>query len=817
MAGGDTRKRKRKRIEDGVDRISELPVHLREHILDRLSIDEAVSTSILSSKWRYCWTGLRKLVFDEDFWDCDGGDSDLVKYFEHAWTIERVLMLHSGPIHEFILFIPLIEDKTVDINVWLRVLSNNGVRKIEIDAYHYQDNSFPIPSCLFHCRELEKLSLCICTLTPPSDFKGFANLTSLSLDNVDVAPRLLESLISRCPLLETLSLEYLVLGEPLALEALNLKTFYFNGGNLKSIIFKNIPKLTCVSLLASDTYNWHTPVPESYIMLNQLCSLSKIKELTFDFNLLETSDTCPSIAPTPLKNLKSLTIRSLDLCLSNEVLFTLYLMRNAPNLQNLTLHLDSEVRRDPKSKKLQGVAAKLLKSEARKHTSYNSLQTIKIGGIKGLRHESLLIKLLQTRCHPVKHSNNSERREEGDIFDIPHQMSFGHFSVSSLETQSMIAVVLLQIDGLNFVPALQRRREHILGCLIINEAVATSVLSSKWRFCWTGLRTLYFDGEFWEAYGGIELAEYLEHARAIDRVLMLHSGPIPEFILYIPEIKDKTVDINVWLRVLSTKGVQTIDLGAYDYHDNSFPIPSCVFHCRELEQLSLSICKLTPPSDFKGFANLTSLSLENVDVAPRLLESLISRCLLLETLSLQNMVLQRPLALEALNLKTFYLDKYKIDTQQPYSTLERLCSLSMIKELTFDFFLLEPLPENCPSSTLTPLENLKCLTLRSVNLCLSDDILFTLCLLGSAPNLQTLTIYLDSKVRGDSEIKEKLHGVAAELLKSETKKHPSYNNLQTIKIKGIEELPNESLLIKLLQTRCQKLKSIIIEKNRFRF
>ncbi|CAM8950495.1 unnamed protein product [Rhodiola kirilowii] len=396
------------------------------------------------------------------------------------------------------------------------------------------------------------------------------------------------------------------------------------------------------------------------------------------------------------------------------------------------------------------------------------------------------------------------------------------------------------VDRISELPV--HLREHILGCLIINEAVATSVLSSKWRFCWTGLRTLYFDGEFWEAYGGIELAEYLEHARAIDRVLMLHSGPIPEFILYIPEIKDKTVDINVWLRVLSTKGVQTIDLGAYDYHDNSFPIPSCVFHCRELEQLSLSICKLTPPSDFKGFANLTSLSLENVDVAPRLLESLISRCLLLETLSLQNMVLQRPLALEALNLKTFYLDKCKlenvifkvipkltsvalleigetdkIDTQQPYSTLERLCSLSMIKELTFDFFLLEPLPENCPSSTLTPLENLKCLTLRSVNLCLSDDILFTLCLLGSAPNLQTLTIYLDSKVRGDSEIKEKLHGVAAELLKSETKKHPSYNNLQTIKIKGIEELPNESLLIKLLQTRCQKLKSIIIEKNRFRF
>ncbi|CAM8956100.1 unnamed protein product [Rhodiola kirilowii] len=132
----------------------------------------------------------------------------------------------------------------------------------------------------------------------------------------------------------------------------------------------------------------------------------------------------------------------------------------------------------------------------------------------------------------------------------------------------------------------------------------------------------------------------------------------------------------------------------------------------------------------------------------------------------------------------------------------------MIKELTYDLFLLEPLLENCPSSIPTPLENLKCLTLRSVNICLSEDILFTLCLLGSAPNLQNLTIdlYWQYGDRFDI-IKEKR--AAAKLLKSEAQKHTSYNNLRTIKIRGMKGLHHKMLLIKLLLTRCPKVKSII--------
>ncbi|KAL9678430.1 hypothetical protein QQ045_016274 [Rhodiola kirilowii] len=286
MADGD----KGIAIQDEVDRISELPVHLRDHILDCMSITDAVATSVLSSKWRYCWTGLRKLKFNMGFWNFDE-HLVMLDPLEHARAIDRVLMLHCGPIREFILIVPKFEHKVVDINMWLRVLSNNGVQNIDIGASDFEDSSFPIPSSLFHCRLLEKLCLFNCKITLPSEFKGCANLKSLSLDNVDIASSLLGSLISGCVLIETLSLTEFVLEEPLTLEALNLKTFYFDGLGVGKIIFKDIPKLTCVTLLSTG----EGCKIKSYNTLNQLCSLYKIEELTFD--CLVGIDYCRVICP----------------------------------------------------------------------------------------------------------------------------------------------------------------------------------------------------------------------------------------------------------------------------------------------------------------------------------------------------------------------------------------------------------------------------------------------------------------------------------------------------------------------------------------
>ena len=49
----------------GPDLISDLPQSIIESILVQLPIRDAVRTSILSSKWRYKWASITRLVFDD--------------------------------------------------------------------------------------------------------------------------------------------------------------------------------------------------------------------------------------------------------------------------------------------------------------------------------------------------------------------------------------------------------------------------------------------------------------------------------------------------------------------------------------------------------------------------------------------------------------------------------------------------------------------------------------------------------------------------------------------------------------------------------
>ncbi|KAL7260863.1 hypothetical protein ACSBR1_006516 [Camellia fascicularis] len=81
------------------DIISNLPESVKETILACLPIQDAVRTSVLSRKWRYTWTKLPQLVFDDTF--C----SDLFsKTKDKLMTIiYQVLLFHHGPIPKFTL------------------------------------------------------------------------------------------------------------------------------------------------------------------------------------------------------------------------------------------------------------------------------------------------------------------------------------------------------------------------------------------------------------------------------------------------------------------------------------------------------------------------------------------------------------------------------------------------------------------------------------------------------------------------------------------------------------------------------------------
>ena len=225
----------------GPDLISDLPQSIIESILVQLPIRDAVRTSILSSKWRYKWASITQLVFDEKCVpacnDRDIIEKSVVKF------ITRLLFLHLGPIHKFQITISYLQS-CPEIDQWMLFLSRNDIKELVLELG--EGEFFRIPSCLFNCKKLTRLELFRCELDPPLTFKGFMCLKSLNLHQVLISPDAIESLISSCPLLESLSLSYF---DSLALSicAPNLKYLYLEG-EFRDICLEDTPLLIEISV-----------------------------------------------------------------------------------------------------------------------------------------------------------------------------------------------------------------------------------------------------------------------------------------------------------------------------------------------------------------------------------------------------------------------------------------------------------------------------------------------------------------------------------------------------------------------------------------
>ncbi|XP_071738883.1 F-box/FBD/LRR-repeat protein At1g13570-like [Rutidosis leptorrhynchoides] len=154
-------------------------------ILDFLPLQDAVRTSILSRNWRYKWTMINQVVFDNDFFEYimrTKGDVD-------GRIITRVLVYHEGSITKFVLDIPRhkrFDDD--DIYLWAKLLSTKSVKEIVI----VNKNITPIvlPTLLFSCVDLKHLKLCRCCFhvnaaAAAASLGCFPKLLSLEFDLVN--------------------------------------------------------------------------------------------------------------------------------------------------------------------------------------------------------------------------------------------------------------------------------------------------------------------------------------------------------------------------------------------------------------------------------------------------------------------------------------------------------------------------------------------------------------------------------------------------------------------------------------------------------
>ena len=78
--------RKKQNANKSRKEIDNLPDPILQHILSYLSTKNAIRTSILSKRWKYLWTSIPKLDFDEGALD---------RRLMFMKFVERVLALHD--------------------------------------------------------------------------------------------------------------------------------------------------------------------------------------------------------------------------------------------------------------------------------------------------------------------------------------------------------------------------------------------------------------------------------------------------------------------------------------------------------------------------------------------------------------------------------------------------------------------------------------------------------------------------------------------------------------------------------------------------
>ena len=240
------------------DIISKMPVNVVARILDHLPIQDSVRTSILSRTWRFNWTNISQLVFDEKLFE--PGLQGNNKF--NARTISRLLLYFKGPVTKFFLHIPhYMELDVADVCLWVMFLSKKGIKEFTLINRH--PTPLKLPSHLFCCLELKLLELQNCCFHMPPTFCGFPKLLTLKFNMVRFESGNVGELITRCPLLEKLKIRY------------NYPT-----GGMKSI---EITKLENLKVLCLPLCNLENIAIDPIRIYQFVGCLPRLQELYLDF------------------------------------------------------------------------------------------------------------------------------------------------------------------------------------------------------------------------------------------------------------------------------------------------------------------------------------------------------------------------------------------------------------------------------------------------------------------------------------------------------------------------------------------------------
>ncbi|KAF7842774.1 F-box/LRR-repeat protein 25-like [Senna tora] len=176
------------------DRISRLPDKLLHLILSCLNTKLAVQTCVLSERWRYLWTGISTLHFDESSFpeyysssddssspedSSSSDDSSFMKFLNHV-LLHRD---HSKTIRKFKITYSFDKDSIEKLVLDFLVTHGHGIQDFYLSATAGDSViSRPFLDHFLNWDSLKTLTL-YCIVIPPEDDLNFVSITTLHLIN----------------------------------------------------------------------------------------------------------------------------------------------------------------------------------------------------------------------------------------------------------------------------------------------------------------------------------------------------------------------------------------------------------------------------------------------------------------------------------------------------------------------------------------------------------------------------------------------------------------------------------------------------------
>lgn len=195
-------------------KFEDLPDEVLCTILSKLPTKEAAKTSVLSSKWRSMWMIFPKLRFNGVAMlghNRYQGEECTWKFIDNVNT--ALQKLRGNVVEELDVKFELNSMLVDHLNNWVSFAVSSKTKKLAFDLVPdklwERDDRYRFPFELLDSESISRLQhiqLSFVSLKPPSQFRGFPNLTKLDLHYLDVSTNDLQGLLSNCCNLEWLSI-----------------------------------------------------------------------------------------------------------------------------------------------------------------------------------------------------------------------------------------------------------------------------------------------------------------------------------------------------------------------------------------------------------------------------------------------------------------------------------------------------------------------------------------------------------------------------------------------------------------------------------